>query len=84
MIGKVKKKEICFLCDVRKAGTVITKDERFFVEILKIDVCGYIERYPADNTMESYFGYCALCEFESGKIMAFMVDTEIHIVGDVE
>ena len=80
----MKKKEIKFLKDVNKSGLSFKNGQKFIVDVLKIEVCGYCNRYPEDSTMEGGSFWSALCEFENGKIMAFDVDFEIHIVGDAE
>jgi hypothetical protein len=80
----MKKKEIKILRDFTKLGYDFKKGESFCVSILKIEVIGYMNRYPEDNTMEGDSWWSALVEFENGKIMVFDVDIQIHIVGDAE
>ncbi|MDR2652805.1 MAG: hypothetical protein LBC68_10935 [Prevotellaceae bacterium] len=80
----MKKKEIIILHDFTKSGLDFKENQRYCVHILKIEVVGYMNRYPEDNTMEGASFWSALVEFDNGKIMSFDIDFEIHIVGDAE
>ncbi|MDR1197395.1 MAG: hypothetical protein LBK94_00045 [Prevotellaceae bacterium] len=80
----MKKKEIRILYDFSESDIDFKKNDRFCVKILKFEVVGYTDRYPEDNTMEGVYFWSALVEFDNGKIMAFAIDKQIHIVGDAE
>jgi hypothetical protein len=76
-----KKKEIEIYFDFTYQGLEFKKGQKYIVSVLKIDVTGVINRYPEDATMDAYFGYCVLCEFENGKIIPFDIN-QIKIVGN--
>ncbi|MDR1221442.1 MAG: hypothetical protein LBL07_01000 [Tannerella sp.] len=80
----MKRKEIRILRDFEKSGLTFKSGEKFEVEILHIGMAGGFDRHPEDNTMEGCLYPAAIVEFENGKIMAFEIDFNIHIVGNCE
>jgi hypothetical protein len=80
----MKRKEIKTLRDFEKSGLAFKAGERFEVQILHIGMAGCFDRHPEDNTMEGCLSPVAIVEFENGKIMAFEIDFNIHIVGNCE
>jgi hypothetical protein len=77
------KKEIEIYQDFTYHGLEFKKGEKYIVSVLKIEVTGIINRYGEDATMDAYFNYSVLCEFENGKIIPFDIN-QINIVGNAE
>jgi hypothetical protein len=79
----MKRKEIKTLRTFEKSGLTFRAGEKFEVQILHIGMAGSFDGCPPD-TVEGHICPVAVVEFENGKIMAFEIDYDIHIVGDCE
>jgi hypothetical protein len=79
----MKRKEIKTLRTFEKSGHTFKSGEKFEVKILRIGIAGGFDGHP-DGTFEGHISPVAVVEFENGKIMAFEIDRDIHIVGDCE
>jgi hypothetical protein len=79
----MKRKEIEILRNLEKVGLTFEVGEKFEVEILLIGMAGGFDECTPD-AVEGHNSPVAVVEFENGKIMAFEIDRDIHIVGNCE